>query len=95
MASLQSIRALTQSQQPPPMPALLDDSCGDVLHGAKAISLYGSDERKYQRRVFNLWAKLRFEEDALGFFKTTDGRGTICLSKRLWLTAVKKQSGAR
>lgn len=60
----------------PPIP-------GDILYGAKAIArfLFGDEDTRARRRVFNLWAHYRDRKEAAGFFKL---KGALCLSKSRW-----------
>lgn len=56
---------------------------GDILYGAKAIAafIFGADDNRSRRRVFNLWAHYRDRKEASGFLKLN---GAVCLSKSKW-----------
>lgn len=56
---------------------------GDILYGAKAIALFifGDDDNRSRRRVFNLWAHYRDRNEVAGFLKLN---GAVCLSKSKW-----------
>ncbi len=60
-----------------------DDTAGDIIYGAKAIALFlfGSDDTRTRRRVFNLWSHYRDRKEKAGFFKL---KGALCLSKAQW-----------
>lgn len=56
---------------------------GDVLYGARAIAAYifGADDNRTRRRVFNLWSHYRDRKEKSGLFKL---KGALCLSKSQW-----------
>ncbi|MHB8267429.1 hypothetical protein [Bradyrhizobium sp.] len=56
---------------------------GDILYGAKAIARYifGDDNNRSRRRVFNLWAHYQHRKERAGFIKL---KGALCLSKSQW-----------
>jgi len=70
---------------PPPSVAAGPGGPGDIIYGARAIArfLFGEDDNKARRRVFNLWAHYRSRRERAGFFKL---KGALCLSKTLWRT---------
>lgn len=59
------------------------DAPGDIIYGAKAIALFifGTDDNRTRRRVFNLWSHYRDRKEDAGFFKL---KGAVCLSKSQW-----------
>ncbi|RED25772.1 hypothetical protein BJ123_1305 [Rhodopseudomonas thermotolerans] len=63
--------------------AVVKPDNGDILYGAKAIALFifGNDDNRSRRRVFNLWAHYRDRKEAAGFLKLN---GAVCLSKSQW-----------
>lgn len=69
------------SALPPPSP--LTGIPGDVIYGARAIALYlfGENDNRARRRVFNLWMHYRDRKEPAGFFKL---KGALCLSKSKW-----------
>ena len=68
---------------PPERPGDGADETGDIIYGAKAISrfIFGTDDNRARRRVFNLWAHYRKRKERAGFFKLN---GALCLCKSLW-----------
>jgi hypothetical protein len=56
---------------------------GDIIYGAKAIAffIFGDDNNRSRRRVFNLWAHYSARKERAGFFKL---KGALCLSKTQW-----------
>ena len=70
------------SPPPPPVPPG-QGGPGDIIYGARAIAhfLFGEDDNKARRRVFNLWAHYRARREPAGFFKL---KGAVCLSKAQW-----------
>lgn len=79
---------LKPASMPSPAPeatkgAAVKPDNGDILYGAKAIArfIFGDDDNRSRRRVFNLWAHYRDRKEAAGFLKLN---GAVCLSKSQW-----------
>jgi hypothetical protein len=55
----------------------------DIIYGARAIArfIFGVDNNRARRRVFNLWTHYRDRQERAGFFKL---KGALCLSKSQW-----------
>jgi len=68
---------------PPPSPPVGGSGPGDVIYGARAIAqyLFGENDNRARRRVFNLWAHYRDRGEHAGFCKL---KGALCLSKSKW-----------
>jgi len=66
-----------------PNPPIGAGEPGDLIYGAKAIAkyLFGSDDNRSRRRVFNLWAYYKRCKLHVGFVKLN---GALCLSKSRW-----------
>jgi hypothetical protein len=73
----------TSAPTPSPEASAGTPDPGDIIYGAKAIArfLFGEDDNRARRRVFNLWAHYRDRQERAGFFKL---KGALCLSKSQW-----------
>jgi hypothetical protein len=60
-----------------------ESDTADIIYGARAIArfIFGVDDNRARRRVFNLWTHYRDREERAGFFKL---KGALCLSRSQW-----------
>ena len=82
LSAIQRHHAPTSLPSSRPTPSN-EHASGDIIYGAKAIALYlfGADDTRTRRRVFNLWCHYRDRKEKAGFFKL---KGALCLSKSQW-----------